>query len=84
MFSSRRRVDQRRCALVAVSMKVIMDFRFELDAALHEKTAAEKKEMFTLLGIDRTDVSGFLDGRCCLGDRELQQLLTYLGFRLVR
>ncbi len=61
-----------------------MDFRFELDNALSEQSPTELGEMLKLLGIERTDVNGFISGRCTLNHREIQQLLTYLGFRLVR
>jgi hypothetical protein len=61
-----------------------VDFRFELENALREKRPAEVVEMRASLGIERADVTGFLDGRCSLNHREIQQLLSYLGFKLER
>lgn len=61
-----------------------MDFRFALDNALKNTSTAEMAEMCKTLGVERVDVSSFLNGSCALTHREIQQLLTYLGFRLER
>lgn len=61
-----------------------MDFRFELENALADKPAEYWKEMLRSLDIARADVAGFIRGRCSLTDREIQLLLSYLGFKLER
>ena len=61
-----------------------MDFRFELENALRQQSPAERAEMLKVLGVEPADVSSFLGGSCALTHRELQQILSYLGFKLVR
>ena len=61
-----------------------MDFRFALGVALNEMTPNEVAEMCKALGVERVDVSSFMSGTCALTHSELQQVLTFVGYRLER
>jgi hypothetical protein len=63
---------------------VIVDFRYALGIALKEMSPPQVAEMCKLLDIERVDVSSFMNGTCALTHAELQQVLTFVGYRLER
>jgi hypothetical protein len=61
-----------------------MDFRSVIASALESHSPIFLKLMFQKLDIQRADAASFVAGRCSLGITELEQILTYLGYRLER